>query len=79
TGLLSHVMNGDKKTSFLIGDGTGMVLPESDYFAFEACEYRRHFLSYKHDYAIMTNIDFDHTDYFKDINDVFDSIKEMAH
>ncbi|MDT4000795.1 UDP-N-acetylmuramate--L-alanine ligase, partial [Staphylococcus aureus] len=23
TGLLSHVMNGDKKTSFLIGDGTG--------------------------------------------------------
>lgn len=24
TGLLSHVMNGDKKTSFLIGDGTGM-------------------------------------------------------
>lgn len=36
-------MNGDKKTSFLIGDGTGMGLPESDYFAFEACEYRRHF------------------------------------
>lgn len=58
------------KTSFLIGDGTGMGLPESDYFAFEACEYRRHFLSYKPDYAIMTNIDFDHPDYFKDINDV---------
>lgn len=79
TGLLSHVMNGDKKTSFLIGDGTGMGLPESDYFAFEACEYRRHFLSYKPDYAIMTNIDFDHPDYFKDINDVFDAFQEMAH
>ncbi|PZK99948.1 UDP-N-acetylmuramate--L-alanine ligase [Staphylococcus aureus] len=79
TGLLSHVMNGDKKTSFLIGDGTGMGLPESDYFAFEECEYRRHFLSYKPDYAIMTNIDFDHPDYFKDINDVFDAFQEMAH
>ncbi|HDG5358538.1 TPA: UDP-N-acetylmuramate--L-alanine ligase [Staphylococcus aureus] len=79
TGLLSHVMNGDKKTSFLIGDGTGMGLPESDYFAFEACEYRRHFLSYKPDYAIMTNIDFDHPDYFKDINDVFDAFQEMAY
>ncbi|HDA3665468.1 TPA: UDP-N-acetylmuramate--L-alanine ligase [Staphylococcus aureus] len=79
TGLLSHVMNGDKKTSFLIGDGTGMGLPESDYFAFEACEYRRHFLSYKPDYAIITNIDFDHPDYFKDINDVFDAFQEMAH
>src|SRR5699024_7885131 len=27
TGLLSHVMNGDKKTSFLIGDGTGLGIP----------------------------------------------------
>ncbi|OEL02096.1 UDP-N-acetylmuramate--L-alanine ligase [Staphylococcus casei] len=79
TGLLSHVMNGDKKTSFLIGDGTGLGIPESDYFAFEACEYRRHFLSYHPDYAIMTNIDFDHPDYFKDVNDVFDAFQEMAH
>lgn len=79
TGLLSHVMNGDKKTSFLIGDGTGMGLPASDYFAFEACEYRRHFLSYHPDYAIMTNIDFDHPDYFKDIDDVADAFQNMAH
>lgn len=79
TGLLSHVMNGDKKTSFLIGDGTGMGLPGSDYFAFEACEYRRHFLSYHPDYAIMTNIDFDHPDYFKNIEDVYDAFQDMAH
>ena len=79
TGLLSHVMNGDKKTSFLIGDGTGMGLPASDYFAFEACEYRRHFLSYHPDYAIMTNIDFDHPDYFKDIDDVASAFQSMAH
>ena len=79
TGLLSHVMNGDKKTSFLIGDGTGMGLPASDYFAFEACEYRRHFLSYHPDNAIMTNIDFDHPDYFKDIDDVASAFQSMAH
>lgn len=78
TGLLSHVMNGDKKTSFLIGDGTGMGLPGSDYFAFEACEYRRHFLSYHPDYAIMTNIDYDHPDYFKDVDDVASAFQEMA-
>ncbi|MCG3399723.1 UDP-N-acetylmuramate--L-alanine ligase [Staphylococcus massiliensis] len=79
TGLLSHVMNGDKKTSFLIGDGTGMGIPASDYFAFEACEYRRHFLSYHPDYAIMTNIDFDHPDYFKDIDDVVSAFQSMVH
>ena len=78
TGLLSHVMNGDKKTSFLIGDGTGMGLQGSDYFAFEACEYRRHFLSYHPDYAIMTNIDYDHPDYFKNIDDVASAFQEMA-
>jgi len=78
TGLLSHVMNGDQKTSFLIGDGTGMGLPDSSYFAFEACEYRRHFLSYYPDYAIMTNIDFDHPDYFKDLQDVTNAFQEMA-
>ncbi|SUM33613.1 UDP-N-acetylmuramate--L-alanine ligase [Staphylococcus gallinarum] len=42
------------------------------------CEYRRHFLSYHPDYAIMTNIDFDHPDYFKDIHDVIDAFQEMA-
>ncbi|TDM04564.1 UDP-N-acetylmuramate--L-alanine ligase [Macrococcus carouselicus] len=78
TGLLSHVMNGDKKTSYLIGDGTGMGQLESEYFAFEACEYRRHFLSYTPDYAIITNIDFDHPDYFKSLDDVFDAFQEMA-
>ncbi len=79
TGLLSHVMNGDKRTSFLIGDGTGLGIPQSEYFAFEACEYRRHFLSYHPDYAIMTNIDFDHPDYFKDVDDVTSAFQEMAH
>ncbi|ENQ3107823.1 UDP-N-acetylmuramate--L-alanine ligase [Bacillus cereus] len=78
TGLLSHVMQGANPTSYLIGDGTGFGAESSEYFTFEACEYRRHFLSYHPDYAIMTNIDFDHPDYFADINDVFSAFQEMA-
>jgi UDP-N-acetylmuramate--alanine ligase len=78
TGLLAHVLGAAKRTSFLIGDGSGKGVSDSDYFVFEACEYRRHFLSYKPDYAIMTNIDFDHPDYFNDINDVVDAFQEMA-
>ena len=27
----------------------------------------------------MTNIDFDHPDYFKDVHDVFNAFQEMAH
>lgn len=78
TGLLAHVLSAAKPTSFLIGDGTGKGEKNSHYFVFEACEYRRHFLSYEPDYCIMTNIDFDHPDYYKDVDDVFNAFQEMA-
>lgn len=78
TGLLAHVLEQSYPTSFLIGDGTGRGHKDSDYFVFEACEYKRHFLHYKPDYAIMTNIDFDHPDYFANIDDVFEAFQSMA-
>lgn len=78
TGLLSHVIGGAKPTSYLIGDGTGKGVRDPEYFVFEACEYRRHFLAYHPDYAIMTNIDFDHPDYFANIEDVFSAFQKMA-
>src|SRR5699024_6032211 len=78
TGLLAHVLNETLPISYLIGDGTGKGHVDSKYFVFEACEYRRHFLQYEPDYAIMTNIDFDHPDYFTSIDDVFDAFQSMA-
>ncbi|WP_342505467.1 UDP-N-acetylmuramate--L-alanine ligase [Sporosarcina sp. FSL K6-2383] len=78
TGLLAHVLSGHSPTSYLIGDGTGSGPKDSEYFVFEACEYKRHFLAYEPDYAIMTNIDFDHPDYFRDLEDVMDAFSEMA-
>ncbi|MFC4321115.1 UDP-N-acetylmuramate--L-alanine ligase [Litchfieldia salsa] len=78
TGLLAHVMQGAEPTSYLIGDGSGQGAENNKYFVFEACEYRRHFLSYHPDYAIMTNIDFDHPDYFANVEDVFSAFQEMA-
>ena len=78
TGLLAHVLNEIGPISYLIGDGTGKGNVDSNYFVFEACEYKRHFLQYEPDYAIMTNIDFDHPDYFASIDDVFQAFQEMA-
>lgn len=78
TGLLSHVLESSMPVSYLIGDGTGKGHEESEYFVFEACEYKRHFLHYKPDFAIMTNIDFDHPDYFSNIDDVFNAFQQMA-
>lgn len=78
TGLLSHVLSGIEPTSYLIGDGTGFGREDADFFVLEACEYRRHFLAYSPDYAIITNIDFDHPDYYKDINDVIDAFETFS-
>lgn len=78
TGLLSHVLSNVEPTSYLIGDGVGHGNPDSRFFVFEADEYRDHFLAYHPDYAIMTNIDFDHPDYFKDIDDVRASFEQYG-
>jgi len=78
TSMLAHALNGIKGANYLIGDGTGYAAKENEYFVLEACEYRRHFLAYTPDYAIITNIDLDHVDYFKDIDDVIDAYQEYA-
>ena len=78
TGLLAHVLSGIRPTSYLIGDGTGSGNDSAEFFAFEACEYRRHFLAYSPDYAIMLNIDFDHPDYYESIEDVFSAFQAMG-
>lgn len=78
TGLLAHVMSGVSPTSFLVGDGSGKGTPDARFFVFEADEYRRHFVAYHPDYTIMTNIDFDHPDYFTGIDDVCDAFETLA-
>lgn len=78
TGLLSHVVGAIRPTSYLIGDGTGSGTKGAEYFALEACEYQRHFLAYKPTYAIMTNIDWDHPDYFKSVDDVFNAFETLG-
>lgn len=78
TSMIAHVLDNIKGSSYLIGDGTGKATKDSEYFALEACEYRRHFLAYTPYYAIITNIDLDHIDYYKDINDIISAYEEYA-
>lgn len=76
--MLAHVLNDIVGCNYLIGDGDGKASRDNKKFVIEACEYRRNFLVYEPDYAIITNIDFDHVDYFKDISDVIDAYQEYA-
>lgn len=78
TGIMSHVLNDNIPTSYLIGDGTGNGASDSHYFVLEADEYRKHFIAYKPDYAIFTNIDFDHPDYYHNLEEVYDANRQFA-
>lgn len=46
-------------------------------FIIEACEYRRHFLHLDLDYSIITNIELDHTDYYKDEADYINAFTSL--
>ena len=65
TGLMATVLANKQAIGYLIGDGTGYLDPDSKDFILEADEFRNHFLAYHPDYAIITNIDWDHVDFFK--------------
>ena len=78
TGILSHVLSNITDTSYLIGDGTGRGSANAKYFVFESDEYERHFMPYHPEYSIITNIDFDHPDYFTSLEDVFNAFNDYA-
>ena len=78
TSMLSHIISNIDKCNYLIGDGRGHGDRESNKFILESCEYRRHFLAYEPEYVIITNIDMDHTDYYKSMDDMILAYQEFA-
>lgn len=49
-----------------------------DYLVTEACEYCRSFLKFSPTLSIILNVEEDHLDYFKDINDIIDCFSEFT-
>ncbi len=49
-----------------------------DYFVLETCEYRDSFLKFNPHSAIILNIDRDHTDYFKTMEQMYDSFNAFV-
>ena len=53
----------------------------SDLFVVEACEYRKHFLAFHPEVLVVTNIEWDHTDFYKteaEFIAAFDEVKAQA-
>lgn len=50
---------------------------KSKYAVVEACEYKRDFLHLKPDILVITNLEYEHTDYYKSLEDVQDAFKSL--
>ncbi len=64
------VLAGSGVSSF---GGSSVFVNGDRYFVAETCEYKRHFLKFHPDVVVLTSIEPDHLDYFKDINDITDA------
>ncbi len=78
TGIVSSMMQKKGNTGWLIGDGEGHIDSDTKYFCLEADEFRRHFIAYYPEYAIITNIEIDHVDYFEDDADYRSAYEEFS-
>lgn len=58
--------------------GGNIRVGASDYFLTEACEYTNSFLHFSPKVATILNIDEDHLDFFKDLEDIRNSFRKFA-
>ena len=85
TSMLSHILlEADTDPTISVGgileaiDGNIRV-GHSDMFITEACEYTNSFLEFFPKISIILNIEEDHMDFFKDIDDIRKSFRAFAH
>jgi len=64
--------------SLLVGEKSNFIAGKSNYFVVEACEYRRSFLNINPKILVITNIEEDHLDYYKDIEDIKNAFHELC-
>lgn len=76
--MISHVLRETKGCNYFIGDGTGFADSKNELFVLESCEYKKHFLSYSPYYAVVTNIELEHTECYKDINEIIEAFETFS-
>ena len=84
TSMLSHILLAAKKDptisvgGILHAIGGNIRVGNSDVFVTEACEYTNSFLEFFPKISIVLNVEEDHMDFFKDIDDIRNSFHNFA-
>ena len=81
--MTSVLLKGEKDPTVSIGGMLDMIggnirVGSSDYFVTEACEYTNSFHSFNPYISIILNIDNDHLDFFKNLDNIIESFRVFA-
>ena len=71
-GINATVIAGSEIHEF--GDSCALVQGER-YFIAETCEYKRHFLKFNAERIVITSVEEDHLDYYRNIEDIYDAFE----
>ncbi len=84
TAMIAKILIGTgKNPSVIVGSllkeyKSNLIVGKGEYFVVEACEYERSFLNVHPKILVITNIEPDHLDYYKDLADIESAFSEMA-
>ena len=76
--MLRHLLEGTLGCNYFIGAGDGYASLDNKYFVVESDEFNRHFKYYHPSYSIITNIEAEHLECYKDIDDIRDTFEIFA-
>ena len=76
--LIKHILTNNGGCNYFIGAGDGYASPLNNYFVVESDEFNRHFTAYHPKYAVITNIEEEHMECYKDIDDIRNTFQIFA-
>lgn len=76
--IIKHILEQTIGCNYFIGAGDGKASKHNRYFVFESDEFNRHFTAYHPTYSIITNIELEHLECYKDIDDIRNTFEIFA-
>lgn len=76
--LIRHILEENGGCNYFIGAGDGYATPDNKYFVVESDEFNRHFTAYHPKYSVITNIEEEHMECYKDIDDIRNTFQLFA-
>ena len=76
--IITDIMEHSVGCNYFVGDGTGYASKQNKVFVLEADEFNKHFLAYYPTTAVITNIELDHVECYKDLADLVKTFKKYA-